>query len=143
MTTANQDQPSQQFTHLKQPKPIKNDPGLSSTTTSHRDQPTYPPTYYNQPKPIKTDPGLTSTTTAHQDQPTPPSTYPKQPKPIKTDLGLTSITMGWEKMVARGLTFNLVKLRNLFWMQLSRQIFGWIKKARLHLLLSCSVRFEH
>ena len=31
-------------------------------------------------------------------------------------------------VVARGITITLGKQRNLFWMQLSRQKFGWIKK---------------
>ena len=31
-------------------------------------------------------------------------------------------------VLARGITITLGKQRNLFWMQLSRQKFGWIKK---------------
>ena len=31
-------------------------------------------------------------------------------------------------VVARGITITMGKQRNLFWMQLSRQKFGWIKK---------------
>eukprot|EP00092_Neocalanus_flemingeri_P029610 GFUD01032156.1.p1 GENE.GFUD01032156.1~~GFUD01032156.1.p1 ORF type:complete len:620 (+),score=228.68 GFUD01032156.1:1-1860(+) len=42
------------------------------------------------------------------------------------------------KVMARGLTITLVKQRSVFWMQLSRQKFGWIKKDPNHNLDSSS-----